>query len=228
MSADHEDVGYLTWAQFQRVGKAVSTGLMHVSWWRVAGYLKPGNDPDEFRGSRVKASSLPLGLPATWLAADEVTRLLNELNRWRELEDAANDVGGADMCMLLVNEVETAAAKWPIEDKPHEVKFFRCTACNLMTLKYFPPEITGRELVDSKVKCMNKTCNAIVDELMFARMAFVIEAEQKAKDERARQLAKSHRSALESEQISVDYLLMGASGQGANDASGQGIVAVSA
>ena len=228
MSADHENVGYLTWDQFERVRRAVNTGMRHVSWWRVAGYLKPGNDPDEFRGSRSKASSLPLGLPATWLAAEEVTRLLNELNGWRELEDAANDIDGSDICILLASEVETAAAKWPLEDKPHEVKFFRCTACNLMTLKYFPPELKATELIDSKVKCMNKTCNAIVDELMFARMAFVIEAEQKAKDERARRLVASKGSASESEPVPVDGVLVGAAGEGADVEAWPGSFAESA
>ena len=180
-----EGIGYMPWNDFERLRKAVETARRYMPWLRVAGYLKSGADPDEFRGTHAKASNIPLGLPATWLAAEEISRLLGEINGWPELEDAARDQFGAYLCGLLTREVETAAAKWPMEEKPRAVQFFRCIACDQLTLRYFPPSLDGRELVDSIVRCTNRDCRAVVSELMFMRMAVLIEAEHKAKTTKA-------------------------------------------
>ena len=179
-----EGIGYMPWNDFERLRKAVETARRYMPWLRVAGYLKSGADPDEFRGTHAKASNIPLGLPATWLAAEEISRLLGEINGWPELEDAARDQFGAYLCGLLTREVETAAAKWPMEEKPRAVQFFRCIACDQLTLRYFPPSLDGRELVDSIVRCTNRDCRAVVSELMFMRMAVLIEAEHKAKTQK--------------------------------------------
>jgi len=175
-------VGYMPWCRFERLRRAVDNARKYVPWLRVAGYLKDGTDPDEYRGSQVRRAHMPLGVPATWLAAEEISRLMGELNYWPQLEDAASNLLGADLCEMLIREVETAAARWPLEDRARDVKFFRCLVCDRMTLRYHPPTFSGGDLVDSVVRCTNRDCNAVVSELMFARMALLIEAEHKAKE----------------------------------------------
>ena len=132
---DAGGVGYLTWDEWDRLTKAWVTAIKHLPWWWVAGHIR-GGDADELR-TRSTEHSLPM--PATWLAAHEITRLMQELNQWPELEDAAHDVYGSDIVKLLTREVQTAAAKWPISDRAHKVKHFRCQACQQLTLKYLPP-----------------------------------------------------------------------------------------
>lgn len=132
---DAGGVGYLTWDEFDRLTKAWVTAIKHLPWWWVAGQIRSG-DVDEMH-HRSTEPSLPI--PATWLAAHEITRLMQELNQWRELEDAAHDDFGAELAKLLIKEVETAAAKWPISDRSHRVQHFRCQACQQLTLKYLPP-----------------------------------------------------------------------------------------
>lgn len=132
---DAGGVGYLTWDEFDRLTKAWVTAIKHLPWWWVAGQIRSG-DVDEMH-HRSTEPSLPI--PATWLAAHEITRLMQELNQWRELEDAAHDDFGAELARLLTKEVETAAAKWPISDRSHKVQHFRCQACQQLTLKYLPP-----------------------------------------------------------------------------------------
>lgn len=214
----------LTAAEFDRFRSAVYNARQYVPWLRVAGYVKIGADPDEWFTHRGHRVDMPLGLPQTWLAAEEITSLLVEIQHWPTLENVAEV--GFEFALQLTQEVETAMARWPMSDRAHGVKFFRCQACQGTTLRYYPPRFVGERLIDSVVKCTEKTCRAVVDDLMFTRMALLIEAEQKEKDERARKLAKGPRSAIESEQIAVDYLLVGGAGQGSDDASGEGSVAV--
>lgn len=128
-------VGYLTWDEWDRLTRAWVTAIKHLPWWWVAGQIR-GGDVDEMR-HRSSEPSLPL--PATWLAAHEITRLMQELNQWPELEDAARDDYGADVAKLLIREVQTAEARWPISDRSHKVQYFRCQACQGLTLKYMPP-----------------------------------------------------------------------------------------
>jgi len=128
-------VGYLTWDEFDRLTRAWVTAIKHLPWWWVAGQIR-GGDADEMR-HRSTEPSLPI--PATWLAAHEITRLMQELNQWPELEDAAHDDYGADIAKLLTREVQTAAAKWPLSDRSHKVQHFRCQACQQLTLRYLPP-----------------------------------------------------------------------------------------
>ena len=128
-------VGYLTWDEWDNLTKGWVTAIKHLPWWWVAGQIR-GGDIDEMR-HRSTEPSLPI--PATWLAAHEITRLMQELNQWPELEDAAHDIYGADIVKLLTREVQTAAAKWPISDRSHKVRHFRCQACQQLTLKYLPP-----------------------------------------------------------------------------------------
>lgn len=132
---DAGGVGYLTWDEYDRLTKAWVTAIKHLPWWWVAGQIR-GGDADEMH-HRSAEPSLPI--PATWLAAHEITRLMQELNQWPELEDAVHDDFGADLAKLLTREVQTAAAKWPISDRAHKVQHFRCQACQQLTLKYLPP-----------------------------------------------------------------------------------------
>lgn len=219
-------VGYLTWDQFDRFRRADNNARKYVPWLRVAGYLKSGTDPDEFRGRSVMAHP-PLGLPATWMAAEEITRLSYEINRWPTHEAIAHDVDGSELAMLFTREVETAAAKWPIADRSRGVRFIRCYVCQQMTLRYFPPTIAGDRLIDSTVKCTEKACRAVVSEIEFARMALLLEQEwellngKRRVDPGAGSAGKSE--SLESHRVSVD-----SGGALENDASGEGSVAVSA
>jgi hypothetical protein len=130
-----DGVGYLTFEQFDRLRRAWSDAIKLLPWWWVAGQIRSG-DIDEMR---VRSSDPALPLPATWLAAHEITRLMQELNGWLELEDVAHDAGAAELALLLTKEVETAAAKWPFSDRSHKVSYFRCQACQQMTLRYMPP-----------------------------------------------------------------------------------------
>lgn len=198
-------VGYMTWKDFDRLRWAVTNALKHVAWWRVAGHIRSG-DPDEGRRHQKRSTSAPLPLPAPWLAAHEITRLLEELNRFPDLEDAANDMEGYALARLLIREVETACAKWPIDDRPHRVRFFRCLACDRQSLKYFPPKVGNREgisrvevayriadgtvttvdLMNTTVRCTEKDCGAVLDETMWRRAVAMVEAEWEARHARAR------------------------------------------
>lgn len=137
-------VGYLTWDEFDRLGRAVKNAHKHVAWWRIAGHIKLGDSEEH----RPRSSDPTIPLPATWLAAEEISRLLGELNGWPTLEDAANTLDGQFFATLLIREVETAMAKWPMSDRPHKVRFLRCRACQQQTLKYYPPNRGERRDAD--------------------------------------------------------------------------------
>lgn len=145
---DHENVGYLTWEEWRRFRIAVDKSLIIVPWFRVAGYIK--SDINEIRSP---SSSHPLGIPPTWLAAEEITRWSKELQYWADLEDVANDVDGKDIAMTFTREVETALARWPVEDKPHKVRYLRCQECAGETIKYDPPQFDGDEIHIACTEC---------------------------------------------------------------------------
>lgn len=243
---DHDpsegSVGYLTWEEFNRLGWAVQNAMKHVSWWRVCGHVRSG-DPDE-RIHRSREHALPL--PAAWLAATEVSRLLGELNRWPELEDAAADMEGQWFCLELIREVETAMARWPIEDRPHRVQFIRCMACDRLTLKYFPPSSNSRddattaiasirvgdelrpvELRNTVVKCTERDCGAVLDEGMWLFAVALKEAEEL---ERKRRLDSRRAGGGAGESASGDGVPVagGSEREYQEDASGEGPVAVPA
>lgn len=146
--SDHEDVGYLTWEEFDRFRRAVHKSVQVVPWFQVAGYIKGGVEE-----VRAPSSNHPLGLPPTWLAAEEITRLSRELRYWPDLEDVANDPYGADTARLFTREVETALARWPIEDKPHKVRHIRCQVCAGETIRYTPPQFEGDAVSIACTEC---------------------------------------------------------------------------
>lgn len=240
---DAGTVGYLTWDEWDRLTRAWTTAHKHLPWWWVAGHVR-GGDADELK-SRRKENPLPL--PATWLAAHEITRLMQELNSWPELEDAAHDKDGAELALLLIREVQTAEAKWPMSDRSHRVTYFRCQACQQMTLKYLPPNDRPRKdapevtvmrrgadgvkrevtLLDVVVRCTDKGCNAVMDQKMFELAVAVILEEQRLKDAKRRVDSGSggagESGSGQSDGVPVD------SGEPCEDvASGSGSVALSA
>ena len=143
---DDGEFGYLTTAQWRAFQWAVSHSLKLVPFLYVAGNYSI-SDPDE---ARTKSSDIPLGMPATLLAAIEIERLGKELRYWADLEDVANDVEGWQIAMLFTREVQTAAARWPMEDKPHTVEHVRCQGCGFLSLEYRPPEYGGD---DASIHC---------------------------------------------------------------------------
>lgn len=163
-------VGYLTADMFARFEWAVHNSRRLVPWLRVAGYIR-GGDTDELKH---RSTDRPLGLPPTWIAAEEIARLLGEINQWPELEDVARDMQGQFFAEELTKQVETAGARWPFEDKPHRVQYMRCTGCNQLTLRWLPPR---HELDRISVKCSDRECAAVLDEDMFTRAAVLIEGE---------------------------------------------------
>lgn len=164
----NENVGYLTVKQFDRLQWAVNDAAKLVPWWRVAGYVRS----DDADGVRSPSFGHPLGIPPTWLAAEEVNRLLVLLNRWPELSDAANDWEGAVLALAFTREVERAKKLWPFEDRPHRVRFVGCQSCDAPMLRYLPPRRAGDGIV---VKC--SVCGAVMDENMFAFAVRLIEGE---------------------------------------------------
>ena len=172
---DHPDegVGYLTWEEFERFRNAVNKARYLVPWLRIAGYIRSG-DPDELRH---RSSDLPLGLPPTWIAAEEITNLLNEINQWPELEDVA--VHGSEFALTLTREVETADAKWPMEDRAHKVTYLRCASCDQLTLRYHPPKHPGDDIA---VRCRAKECRAVMDGALLAFAVTLIESENNARN----------------------------------------------
>lgn len=162
------NVGYLTWEQFSRFQRAVHHSLDMVPWLRVAGYIRTG-EPDEIRAP---SSDRPLGLPPTWLAAEEISRLSRELQFWPDLEDVAKDAEGYEIAILFTREVETASHRWPFEDKAHKVQHLRCQSCSAQSLRYSPPGFEG-DVVE--IKCTD--CAATLTEDEFRTLAALVAME---------------------------------------------------
>ena len=147
--SDHENVGYLTWDEWRRFRTAVDKSLIVVPWFRVAGYLR-----NEVANDRVNGTAdHPLGVPPTWLAAEEITRLSAELRYWPNLEDVANDADGAFTARLFTRELETALHRWPIEDKARNVRQVRCQQCVGETIRYRPPQFGGDKVHIACTEC---------------------------------------------------------------------------
>lgn len=206
---DGENVGYMTYDEFARFRRSVHYSLKLVPWLRVAGYIKAG-EPDEIRGNSVEP---PLGIPPTWLAAEEITQLSHELNRWADLEDVAADDGGFELALVFTREVETAAAKWPFEDRAHRVQFVRCPSCQMVGLRYEPPTFAGESIA---VKC--RECRHYVSEEEFARLTALIAAEFAEAKERTRERRLGNRRAGHDNdrKNAADDLQVGSLGEGGN------------
>lgn len=192
-------IGYLTWDEWARFTRAVHNARTHVTWWRIAGHIKT-SDSDELR---TRSSDPTIPLPPTWLAAEEITNLLQEINHWPTLEDVAHH--GPEFAVALTREVETAMHKWPLSDRPHKVQFLRCCTCQQATLKYYPPQPTDpgnpdsitvpartpdtpegftavADILDVTVKCTN--CHTVEDSKNFAHDAALIQQENEIAKQR--------------------------------------------
>lgn len=158
----HEDVGYLEYRDFARARWAYDYSMKFMPWLREAGYVNFAEENERIQSS----SESPLGIPATKLAYLELTGIIGELNRWEELEDAANDKIGASLLIDLGREMSSAVHRWPMEERPHRIIDMRCGGCGMLTLMYRPPrwegddvkadcssmcgfELVGQELADS-------------------------------------------------------------------------------
>lgn len=215
------NVGYLTYEQFRRFEWAVNDGVKLASWWRVVGYTTAGETAE-----RVQSSfGHPLNLPPAWLAADEVTRLLNELNQWGELEDVANDIHGQYLAMLLTREVETAKARWPVEDRKRKVRYMRCQSCNRISLRYHPPRFDRDDIV---VQCSEADCRAYMSEKMFGFAAALIEQENRlrADRDRKRRLGDDDGSDGADGKVETHDLQVGSGWEGDDDAADAGSLVV--
>lgn len=166
---DHENVGYLTWDEFDRFQKAVHNSQTVVPWFRVAGYIKGGIEE-----VRAPSSNHPLGLSPTWLAAEEISRLSGELRYWANLEDIANDDIGAIAARDFTREVETAMARWPIEDKPRKVRHIRCQKCAGETIRFTPPVGIWQPV---KIACTEPECGREYTEDEFKTLVELVNAE---------------------------------------------------
>ena len=150
--SEHQNVGYMTWEAFDRFRRAVHQAQIVVPWFRVAGYVRNAVANDRINSS----VDHPLGLPPTWLAAEEISRLSGELRYWDYLEDVANDLYGQNIALQFTREVETAMHRWPIEDKPHRVRHVRCQQCAAETIRYEPPQFEGDETKIACTECGRK------------------------------------------------------------------------
>ncbi len=186
---DHpeEGIGYYTVEQFDRLRNAVNTARRLVPWLRIAGYIR-GESSERVHTTR----DGHIGLPPTWLAAEEITRLLTELNAWPELHHAVNDEYGAWVAWEFTRETETANARWPLEDRTHRVRHMRCTVCSALTLRYHPPRHAEDRVI---VRCSDPSCRAVMDEAMFAFATHIIEQENQEREQQRLGQARRRRGA---------------------------------
>lgn len=145
-----EGVGYLDMRDYNKARWAFEYSRKFLPWLRIAGYVS-FTDVDV----RVDSSSDGhIGIPATKLAYLEITRLMQELNQWREVEDAAGDDWGAELLKDLGREMSTAVHRWPMEEKPHKITDMRCGGCGMLTLMYRPPRWEEDEIkADCSQRC---------------------------------------------------------------------------
>ena len=141
---DHpvEGVGYLEQREYKKACWAYD--LSHptsafMQWLREAGNVSFARED-----VRVDSGTCPgIPIPATKLAHDEIQRISNELNKWADLETAANDKFGASLLIDLGREVSTAIHRWPMEDKPRRIQELMCGECEQFTLIVRPPRFEG-------------------------------------------------------------------------------------
>lgn len=176
------EVGYLTMREWNRARWAYDYAFRFLPWLRVAGYVS-----FEVEDIRVDSSSAAgIGIPPTKLAYLEISRLMNEINRYDDMEVLAADADGHFLIRDFGREVSTAVARWPMEDKPHKVNALRCGSCEELTLMYRPPRWEGDVI---KVDCK---CGFSLDEESFTWAVDLIEKEER---ERRESVGRAGRSA---------------------------------
>lgn len=166
-----EGVGYLDMRDYKRAQWAYDQShpaSTFMKWLKVAGYVS-------FDAEDVRVQSSGGGhinIPATKLAWEEITRLSGELNKWPGVDEAACDQFGAFLLTELGREVSTAAARWPMEDRPHKIEAMRCGGCGMLTLTYRPPRWEGDQI---RVDC---NCGYVLEDDGFAWAVTMIEKEE--------------------------------------------------
>lgn len=176
-----EGVGYLDMREYRKAQWAYEhshPASPFMRWLKIAGYVSFNAEDVRVQTS----SSGHINIPATKLAWEEITRLSNELNQWRDVDEAACDQFGAFLLVELGREVSTAAARWPMEEKPHKIEVMRCGGCEMLTLMYRPPRWEGDNI---RVDC---GCGYVLEDDGFAWAVTMIE-----KEEHERQLGERKR-----------------------------------
>lgn len=185
-----EGVGYLDMRDYNRARWAWEQShpaAPFMQWLRVAGYVSFA-DAD---AAHVQSSSDGhIGIPATKLAWEEITRIAAELyQQFGELDKAAGDKFGASLLLDLGREVSTAVHRWPMEERPHRVEVMRCGGCGMLTLTYRPPRWEGDNV---RVDC---PCGYVLEDAGFAWAVTMIEKEEHERREAARKRPTRARTA---------------------------------
>lgn len=165
-----EMVGYLTPRQFARAERAIGTARWLIPWLYSAGHLRFGE-----QDGATRRAEAPLPIPATWVAAHTIDSIIDLLQPWPALEDAAADLRGQYLLRQLWAAVETSARRWPVEEQPHTVEHIRCRQCQRLTLEWQPPAYVRDDI---RVVCT--VCGHVEAPEMIAWDARVILDEQTA------------------------------------------------
>lgn len=177
-------VGYLEQRDWNRARWAYEYANKFLPWLDMAGYVSFDADV----GTVDTSASAGLGIPATSLMADEIRRLIREIDRWPYLETAARDIFGASLMLDLGREMTTAVHRWPMEDKPRKIVDLRCGGCGQLTLIYRPPRWEGDDL---KADCSERCGFELVGEELALSIEMVLEEEKV----RRKEAKKGQRSA---------------------------------
>lgn len=168
-------VGYLEQRDWNRARWAYEYANKFLPWLDMAGYVSFDADV----GTVDTSASAGLGIPATSLMADEIRRLIREIDRWPYLETAARDIFGASLMLDLGREMTTAVHRWPMEDKPRKIRELICGECEQMSLVLKPPRFEGDDTI---VKC---DCGYTMTQEEFEQLVEMFEREDSEKKRKA-------------------------------------------
>jgi hypothetical protein len=149
-------VGLMSARDFKRAVWAMRYARQFLPWLRVAGDVRFDAPDVRVSGGGPSAG----GIPATLQAHMTVSGLIHELQAWDELEDAAADMHGQFLLTQLGSEMDTAVLRWPMEDRPRQMRDMRCGECGQLTLRYRPPRHEGDDIA---VTCSATGCNYRID-----------------------------------------------------------------
>lgn len=165
-------IGYLSEKSYNRAKWAYDYQVQFCPWLRVAGYINFEHENDRVH----RSSNQSLGMPLTLQTYLEIQRLVQLLNRFPSLEEAAADSPETAWVVdMLGREVQTAVYRWPIEEKPHHIEMLRCGDCDQLTLWYKPPRHPGDQII---VACRAQNCTYVLDENLYGWAVRLIEEEE--------------------------------------------------
>jgi DNA-directed RNA polymerase subunit RPC12/RpoP len=150
-----------------------------VAFLRKAGHYRVG----EQEGHAAYGPSIPA--PATWLAADEITRLSGDLwvHEGDKQQIVQSEDGAAD-AVRFTRAVLRANRRWPRQEQDHAVQYVRCRACGAPTLRWWPPECYEDDVT---VQC--DQCGNVESYEMLSFDARLLEQQQKERDRARRKAA---------------------------------------